>query len=42
MKTADGEAFIRWLISPSGQAAIGTYRIEGTQAFFPNARKAGS
>ncbi len=42
IKTADGEAFIRWLTAPAGQAAIGTYRIEGAQAFFPNARKAGS
>ena len=42
VKTSDGEAFIRWLTAPAGQAAIGTYRIEGDQAFFPNARKAGS
>ena len=42
VKTSDGEAFIKWLPSPAGQAAIGTYRIEGVQAFFPNARKAGS
>jgi tungstate transport system substrate-binding protein len=42
VKAADGEAFIRWLTSPAGQAAIGAYRIEGAAAFFPNARKAGS
>jgi tungstate transport system substrate-binding protein len=42
VKAADGETFIRWLTSPAGQAAIGAYRIEGVQAFFPNARKAGS
>ncbi len=42
VKTADGETFIRWLTAPAGQAAIGTYRIEGEPAFFPNARKAGS
>lgn len=42
VKTADGAAFIKWLISPAGQAAIAAYRIEGAQAFFPNARKAGS
>jgi tungstate transport system substrate-binding protein len=42
VKVADGEAFIEWLTSPAGQAAIGAYRIEGAPAFFPNARKAGS
>jgi tungstate transport system substrate-binding protein len=42
VKAADGEAFIGWLTAPAGQAAIGAYRIEGAQAFFPNARKAGS
>ncbi len=42
VKAADGEAFIGWLTSPAGQAAIGAYRIEGVQAFFPNARKTGS
>ncbi len=42
VKAADGEAFIGWLTSPAGQSAIGAYRIEGTQAFFPNARKTGS
>ena len=42
VKAADGEAFIKWLTSPAGQAAIEAYRIEGAQAFFPNARKAGS
>ncbi|MDX1576545.1 MAG: substrate-binding domain-containing protein [Kiloniellales bacterium] len=42
VKRADGEAFIKWLTSPAGQAAIEAYRIEGAQAFFPNARKAGS
>ena len=42
VKAADGEAFIKWLTSPAGQAAIAAYRIDGAQAFFPNARKAGS
>ncbi len=42
VKTGPGQAFIDWVISKEGQQAIGEYRIEGTQAFFPNARKTGS
>jgi tungstate transport system substrate-binding protein len=42
VKAAEGEAFIKWLTSPAGQAAIAAYRIDGAPAFFPNARKAGS
>ncbi len=41
VKSADGEAFIEWLISPAGQAAIAAYRIEGAPAFFANAHMAG-
>jgi tungstate transport system substrate-binding protein len=36
VKVADGQAFIDWLISPEGQAAIAGYKIGGAQAFFPN------
>ncbi|GAB5470522.1 MAG: extracellular solute-binding protein [Rhodospirillales bacterium] len=36
-KTALGQAFIDWLLSPDGQAAIAAYRIEGQQLFYPNA-----
>jgi tungstate transport system substrate-binding protein len=32
-----GQAFVDWLISKDGQAAIAGYRIEGQQLFFPNA-----
>jgi tungstate transport system substrate-binding protein len=32
-----GQAFIDWLISSEGQAAIAAYRINGEQLFFPNA-----
>ena len=32
-----GQAFIDWVLSPEGQNAIGSYRIEGHQLFFPNA-----
>ena len=31
------QAFIDWIISSEGQDAIGAYRIEGQQLFFPNA-----
>ena len=37
-----GQAFIDWLLSKDGQSAIGTYRLEGQQAFFPNAAAGGS
>ena len=32
-----GQAFVDWLISPEGQAAIAGYKIDGQQLFFPNA-----
>lgn len=32
-----GQAFIDWIISSEGQAAIAAYRIGGEQLFFPNA-----
>lgn len=34
----DGQAFIDWLLSEEGQAAIGAYELDGKQLFFPNAR----
>jgi tungstate transport system substrate-binding protein len=37
VKTADGQAFVDWLISPEGQAAIAGYKIDGEQLFFPDA-----
>ena len=37
VKAADGRAFIDWLVSPVGQAAIAAFRVEGRQLFFPNA-----
>jgi len=37
VKAADGQAFIDWLVSAEGQAAIAAFRIEGEQAFFPEA-----
>ena len=32
-----GQQFIDWLCSPEGQKAIGNYKINGEQLFFPNA-----
>jgi tungstate transport system substrate-binding protein len=34
-----GQAFIDWLTSPEGQAAIAGYKIGGQQLFFPDAEK---
>jgi tungstate transport system substrate-binding protein len=39
VKAADGQRFIDWLLSPAGQTAIASYRINGEQLFFPNADK---
>ena len=37
-----GEAFVDWLISPEGQAAIAGYKIDGQQLFVPNANVPGA
>jgi tungstate transport system substrate-binding protein len=37
-----GQAFVDWLISAEGQAAIAGYKIGGQQLFFPDAEKKGS
>jgi tungstate transport system substrate-binding protein len=39
VKKADGQAFIDWLVSPEGQQSIASYKIEGEQLFFPNAKR---
>ncbi len=41
VKAAEGQAFIDWLTGAEGQAAIGAYRLEGKQLFFPNAEGGG-
>ena len=38
VKAEAGQAFIDWLLSDDGQAAIASYRIDGQQLFFPNAK----
>lgn len=42
VKKADGQAFIDWLVSPQGQAAIASFKVGGEQLFFPNAGDAGA
>jgi tungstate transport system substrate-binding protein len=37
VKVKEGQAFINWLKSREGQAAIASYKIDGEQLFFPNA-----
>jgi tungstate transport system substrate-binding protein len=37
VKAKDGQAFIDWLISTAGQAAIADYKVGGEQLFFTNA-----
>jgi tungstate transport system substrate-binding protein len=37
VKKALGQAFIDWMISKEGQAAIASHKINGEQLFFPNA-----
>ena len=36
VKKVLGQAFIDWLVSREGQQAIGGYKIDGEQVFFPN------
>ena len=42
VKKQFGQAFVDWLVSTEGQAAIAGYKIDGQQLFFPNAEKKGS
>ncbi|ODR99121.1 sulfate transporter [Methyloceanibacter marginalis] len=38
VKAEKGQAFVGWLTSGEGQKAIASYKIDGQQLFFPNAR----
>jgi len=38
VKAKEGQAFIDWLIGPEGQAAIASFKIDGQQLFFPDAK----
>jgi tungstate transport system substrate-binding protein len=42
VKRDDGQAFVDWLVSAEGQAAIAAYKIGGEQPFFPNAGEPGA
>ena len=35
-----GQQFVDWIVSPEGQQAIASYKINGQQLFFPNANSA--
>ncbi len=41
-KSAPGQAFVDWLVSAEGQAAIAAFELGGRQLFFPNAGNGGS
>jgi tungstate transport system substrate-binding protein len=40
VKTDLAQAFVDWIVSAEGQAAVAAYRIGGEQLFFPNAKSA--
>ncbi|MGA1269566.1 MAG: substrate-binding domain-containing protein [Gemmobacter sp.] len=37
VKAAEGQAFIDWIVSDAGQAAIASFKVGGEQLFFPSA-----
>ena len=39
VKAADAQKLVDWIVSPTGQASIAGYKIDGEQLFFPNAVK---
>ena len=39
VKAQDAQKFVDWIVSPTGQAVIASYKIGGEQLFFPNAGK---
>jgi tungstate transport system substrate-binding protein len=39
VKAEEGQAFIDWILSDEGQAAIASYQLDGQQLFFPNATR---
>ena len=42
VKAKDASAFVDWLISAEGQAAIASFKLDGRQLFFPDAKKSRS
>ena len=39
VKASDGQVFIDWILSDEGQHAIASYKLDGQQLFFPNAKR---
>lgn len=39
VKKAEGQMFIDWILSNDGQTTIASYKLNGEQLFFPNAKK---
>ncbi|MEO8023496.1 substrate-binding domain-containing protein [Polaromonas sp.] len=39
LKSTDAQKFVDWIVSPTGQGVIASYKIGGEQLFFPNAVK---
>jgi len=39
VKAREAQQFVDWIVSPTGQAAVASYKINGEQLFFPNATK---
>ncbi len=39
VKAVEGQKFVDWVVSNTGQAVIASYKIGGEQLFFPNATK---
>ena len=39
VNAANGQKFVDWLVSKTGQDVIANYKISGEQLFFPNAKK---
>ena len=39
VKAAAGQAFIDWLLGPEGQREIASFKVDGRQLFFPNAKR---
>jgi len=39
VKVEESQAFVEWIVSEDGQAAIAAFNVAGQQLFFPNAKK---
>jgi tungstate transport system substrate-binding protein len=39
VKVDEGQAFVAWILSDAGQAAIASYKLDGQQLFFPSAKR---